>query len=119
MDNNLQTEMALTQRAVNSEVELYNRIRASGTQDEQLKKTATEFESIFISQMLSKMDDTVDREGGMFDSEGEYVKNFKSYIYNQMGRDMANNPLNTFGLAKQIYEQMKSALPQQTIDTKG
>ncbi len=111
---NIQTEIALTKQIQNNEVELYNKIRNSGSEDTQLKKAAAEFESIFVSQMLSKLDSTVDREGSFFESEGAYMKNFKSFMFNQIGRDMANNPLNSFGLAKQIYEQMKVSLPQTT-----
>ncbi len=115
--SNIQTEIAMTQRVVNNEVELYNKIRGTAGKDEQLKKAAAEFESIFISQMFSKMDNTVDREGGIFENDGLYLKNFKSYMYNQIGRDMANNPHNTFGLAKQIYEQMKASLPKEAETT--
>ena len=109
--SNIQTEIALTQRVVNNEVEVYNKIKGAGSQDEQLKKAAKEFESIFVTQMLEKMEKTVDKEGGIFDGDGAYLKNFKSFIYQELGRDIANNPLNSFGFAKQIYEQMKSALP--------
>ena len=111
--SNIQTEIALTQRVVNSEVEVYNQIKNSETQDAQLQKAAKEFESIFVSKMLERMENSVDKEGGIFESEGDYVKNFKSFIFQQMGRDIANNPLNSFGFAKQIYEQMKHALPQE------
>ena len=110
----LQTEMLSNQRVVNNEVEIYNKIRNSSTKDEQLRKAAAEFESIFIAQMLSKMDNTVDRQGGIFENDGMYMKNFKSYMFQQVGRDMANNSHNSFGLAKQIYEQMKICLPRES-----
>ena len=109
--SNIQTDIAFTHKVVNNETEIYNKIKNSKTQDEQLKKAAAEFESIFISQMLSKMDSCVDREGGIFENNGLYLDKFRSYMYQQVGRDMANSPTNTFGLAKQIYEQMKNALP--------
>lgn len=109
----LQTEMLLNNRVVNNEVEVYNKIRNSSTKDEQLKRAAAEFESIFITQMLSRMDNTVDRQGGIFENNGMYMKNFKSYMFQQVGRDMANNSHNSFGLAKQIYEQMKVCLPRE------
>lgn len=109
----LQNEMLSTQRVVNNEVQLYNKIRNSSTKDEQLRKAAAEFESIFISQMLSRMDNTVDRQGGIFENNGMYMKNLKSYMFQQIGRDMANNSHNSFGLAKQIYEQMKVCLPRE------
>lgn len=111
--SNIQTEIALTHRVVNGEAEIYNQIKNSGTQKNQLQKAATEFESIFVSKILEKMESSVDKEGGIFGGEGDYVKNFKSFIFQQMGRDVANNPLNSFGLAKQIYKQMEAALPRE------
>ena len=59
------------------------------------------------------MDNLVDKEGGIFDNNGAYLKTFKSFMFQQLGRDIANNPLNSFGMAKQIYEQMKTSLPTQ------
>lgn len=94
-------------RTVNSDQVLYNRIKDAGDTKEQLKKAATEFESIFITKMLSQMDKTVDREGGIFGKETQYVDTFKSIVYQQMGRDLASNPRTTFGFADQIYRQME------------
>lgn len=94
-------------RTVNSDQVLYNRIKEAGDTKEQLKKAATEFESIFITKMLSQMDKTVDREGGIFGKETQYVDTFKSIVYQQMGRDLASNPRTTFGFADQIYRQME------------
>ena len=118
MSSNIQADIALTQRVVNSEIEVYNKIRSSNSQDDQLKKAATEFESIFVAQTLQKLDNLVDKEGGIFENNGAYLKNFKSFMFQQLGRDIANNPLNSFGLAKQIYEQMKVCLPQQPQEVK-
>ena len=72
-----------------------------------LKKVATEFESIFVTKMLSEMDKTVDHENSLFGKEGQYVDTFKSIVYQQMGRDIANNPRTSFGFADQIYRQME------------
>ena len=94
-------------RTVNSDQVLYNRIKEAGDTKEQLKKAATEFESIFITKMLSQMDKTVDREGGIFGKETQYVDTFKSIVYQQMGRDLASNPRTTFGFADKIYRQME------------
>ena len=113
----LQNEMLSTQRVVNNEVEVYNKIRNSATKDEQLKKAAAEFESIFIAQMLTRMDNTVDRQGGIFENNGMYMKNLKSYMFQQVARDMSTNSHNSFGLAKQIYEQMKVCLPQESTNS--
>ena len=94
-------------QTVNSDQVLYNRIKEAGDSKEQLRKAATEFESIFITKMLSEMDKTVDREGGLFGKETQYVDTFKSIVYQQMGRDIANNPRTSFGFADQIYRQME------------
>lgn len=94
-------------QTVNSDQVLYNRIKESGNSKEQLRKAATEFESIFITKMLSEMDKTVDRENGLFGKESQYVDTFKSVVYQQMGRDIANNPRTSFGFADQIYRQME------------
>ena len=90
-------------QTVNSDQVLYNRIKESGDSKEQLRKAATEFESIFVT----KMDKTVDHENGLFGKESQYVDTFKSIVYQQMGRDIANNPRTSFGFADQIYRQME------------
>ena len=94
-------------QTVNSDQVLYNRIKEAGDSKEQLKKAATEFESIFITKMLSEMDKTVDRENGLFEKESPYVDTFKSIVYQQMGHDIASNPRTSFGFADQIYRQME------------
>ena len=94
-------------QTVNSDQVLYNRIKESGDSKEQLRKAATEFESIFITKMLSEMDKTVDRENGLWGKETQYVDTFKSIVYQQLGRDLANNPRTSFGFADQIYRQME------------
>ena len=62
---------------------------------------------IFVTKMLSEMDKTVDYENGLFGKESQYVDTFKSIVYQQMGRDIANNPRTSFGFADQIYRQME------------
>jgi len=93
--------------AINADQQVFNRIKESESGKEQLKKVATEFESIFIAKMFSTMDQTVDREGGIFGEETKYYDSLKSYMYNEMGRSLASNPHSTFGFAKQIYQQME------------
>lgn len=92
---------------VNGDQQIFNQIKNSKSGKEQLKKTAKEFESIFIAKTFSLMDQTVDKEGGIFGEETKYFDNLKSYMYNEMGREMANNPHSSFGFAKQVYEQME------------
>lgn len=97
--------------AVSGEQQILNQIKNSASNKEQLKKVATEFESVFISKMFSLMDETVDREGGIFGEETKHMDKFKSYMYNELGRQLASSPHSTFGFAKQIYSQMEKYLP--------
>lgn len=98
---------AMPSETINTDQQILNRISDNKSGKEQLKKVAKEFEAVFISKMFSLMDQTVDREGGIFGEETKYFDNFKSYMYNELGRDLASNPRSTFGFAKQIYEQME------------
>lgn len=97
----------ITPETVNGEQEVLNRAVESTSGKKQLQKVAKEFESIFISKMFSTLDKTVDKEGGIFGEETKYFDTFKSYMYNELGRELANSPRTTFGFAKQIYEQME------------
>lgn len=92
---------------VNPDQQMINRIKESKSGKEELNKVAKEFEAIFVSKMFSTMDETVDKEGGIFGDETKYFDNFKSYMFNEMGRQLANNPHSSFGFAKQIYQQME------------
>lgn len=93
---------------VNADQVLYNRIKESGDEKTQLKKVATEFESIFITKMLQEMDKTVEKEkDGLFGNDNKYEEAFKGIMFQQIGRDLASNPRTTFGFADQIYRQME------------
>lgn len=92
---------------VNPDQQMVNRIKDSKSGKEALNKVAKEFESIFVTKMFSTMDESVDREGGIFGEETKYMDNFKSYMFNELGRQLANNPRSSFGFAKQIYQQME------------
>ena len=94
-------------RTINSDQVLYNRIKEAGDSKAQLQKAAEEFEAIFITKMLTEMDKTVDREGGLFGEKSEYVDTFKSIVYQQIGHDIASNPHTSMGMAQQIYKQME------------
>ncbi len=92
-----------------------NTVRSSGTQRQQLKKIAKEFEAILVSKMLTQMDKTVDRENSMF-GDSKYMDNFKSIFFNQIGRDVANSPTSNIGFAKQLYAQMEKSVPAEAGD---
>jgi len=94
-------------RVVNSDQVLYNRIKESGDSKAQLRKAGEEFESIFITKMLSQMDKTVDRSNSIFGDKSPYVDTFKSIVFQQMAHDMASNPRTSIGMADQIYKQME------------
>lgn len=104
MEINLSTYANIPE-TVSGEQQILNRIKDNPSSKEQLKKVATEFEGIFISKMFSLMDQTVDRESGIFGEETRHLDKFKSYMYNELGRQLAANPHTTFGFAKQIYAQ--------------
>lgn len=96
-----------TSQVISGEQQVFNQIKNSGTSKEQLKKVSSEFEAIFISKMFSMLDQTVDREGGILGEETKHLEKFKSYMYNELGRQLASNPHSSFGFAKQIYTQME------------
>lgn len=87
---------------------IFSQIKRSGSEKEQLKKAATEFEAVFVTKMLTLMDKTVEKGGGIFGEEGGFMKNFKSLIFNEIGRDIAKNPATSIGFASQIYKQMEN-----------
>jgi len=73
---------------------------------DKLKKTAQEFESVFITQLLNTIDSTVEKSGFM--SGGMIEQKFKSMMNQYIAQDISKSPNANFGLAKQIYEQMKN-----------
>ncbi len=85
--------------------------RGTKSQKEQLKKVSTEFESIFIAKMLNEMDKTIDKEGSMF-QESKYLDNLKSFMYNDIARNIANNPETSIGIAKQMYAQLEKTVKE-------
>ena len=78
----------------------------SKSEKEQLKKVASEFESIFVSKMMMEMDKTIDKEGSLF-QESKYMDNLKSFMYNQIAREISSNPNTSIGIAKQMYTQLE------------
>ena len=107
----------MTNYSQGADFDVGNTIRSSCTQKEQLKKVAKEFEAILVSKMLTQMDKTVDRENSLF-GESKYEENFKSILFNQIGRDVANSPTSNIGFAKQLYQQMERSVPDETLSTK-
>lgn len=83
--------------------------RGSSSKKEQLQKVATEFESIFVSKMLNELDKTVDKEGSLF-QESKYLDNLKSFMYNDIARNISQNPNTSLGIAKQLYTQLEKTV---------
>ena len=93
-----------------SDYDIVNNVRRKGTSEkEQLKKLSIEFEAILVSKMFSQMDQSVDRENSLF-GQSKYMENFKSILFNQIGRDVANSPSANIGFAKQLYAQMERSV---------
>ena len=83
--------------------------KGAKSEKEQLQRVSTEFESIFVAKMLNELDKTVDKEGSMF-QESKYLDNLKSFMYNDIAREIASNPRSTLGIAKQMYQQLEKTV---------
>lgn len=73
--------------------------------DDKLKKAASEFEAVFVKQLMDIMDSTVEKSD--FLSGGNAEETFKSMLNEQMATNISSNPASSFGLAEQVYRQMK------------
>ena len=104
---NAEVVQMMSKQTINGEQQIYNQIKSAGSQKEQLKKVANEFESLFVTKMLTIMDSTVDKSGGIFGEKQPYLDTFKSFVFQEMGRDISNNPRTSIGMAQQIYNQME------------
>lgn len=76
--------------------------------DEALKKAACDFEAVFVRQLLEIMDSTVQKSELMHGGQAEGI--FKSMLNEEVAKEIASNPATSFGLAEQIYKQMKDAI---------
>lgn len=104
---------------VNFDVQRLGNIKTMKSPRAQLEKVSKEFEAIFVTKMLNTMDKTVDKEGGIFGNDDKYMDKFKTFIYDEVGRDIAKNPRTSVGFAKQIYSQMERYLPPETQGIEG
>ena len=98
---------------INYDVQRLGDIKTMKSPKKQLEKVSKEFEAIFVTKMLNMMDKTVDKEGSIFGNDDKYMDKFKSFIYDEIGRDIAKNPRTSVGFAKQIYSQMERYLPKE------
>ncbi|MEI8390294.1 MAG: rod-binding protein [bacterium] len=74
--------------------------------DEQLKKSAQDFESVFITQFLETLNSTVEKSEEFSGGRGEEM--FRSMMNEEVAKNISSNPRTSFGFAQQIYEQMKN-----------
>lgn len=109
---------ALSSDIVNTNVQTLDNIKRIKSQKEQLKKVSLKnLRLSLVSKMISALDKTVDKDGGIFGSDDQSTWNkFKSFIFDEVGRQIANNPNSTVGFAKQIYTQMEKALPKEETE---
>lgn len=87
----------------------------SGEIDEKkLKKAAQDFEAVFLNQVLSAMDATVDREDSLFGG-GQAEKTFRGMLNEEISKSMAHRPGGSgIGLAEIIFRQsLQNATIQQ------
>lgn len=76
--------------------------------DEELKKSAQDFESVFVNQFLEVLNSTVERSEEFSGGRGEEM--FRSMMNGEIAKNIASNPQTSFGFAQQIYEQMKDRI---------
>ncbi len=83
-------------------------MKFNNKRDEELMEAAKQFEAVFINQLFKALDATIDREKMFSGGRGEEM--FRSMFYDEIAKDIASSSETSFGLAKQIYEQMKDAI---------
>lgn len=106
--NSITSNVLNNQGLVNSDAQIFNSIKdAKGSQKAQLKKVGQEFETLFMTKMMTLMDKTVDREGGVLGEDTKYVDTFKNIVFQEVGRQLSSNPHTSIGIASQIYKQME------------
>ncbi len=71
----------------------------------QIRKSANEFETVFVSQMLGHMFDGVDTDETFGGGRGEEM--FKPMLIEQFGKQMTQR--GGFGIANQVYHELLRA----------
>ena len=104
---------------INHDVQRFGNIKTMKSPKAQLEKVSREFEAIFVTKMLNTMDKTVNKEDSVFGNDDKYMDKFKTFIYDEIGRDIANNPRTSIGFAKQIYAQMERYLPKEESESQN
>ncbi|MDH4379810.1 MAG: rod-binding protein [Vampirovibrionales bacterium] len=77
-----------------------------------LQKAARDLEGVFVQQLLTAMDKTVDRTNSMMGGGGQAEGMFRDMMYENMATQMVQAPGGSgMGLADTIYRQMSAHLP--------
>lgn len=76
--------------------------------DEKLKEAAKDFEAVFIHQFMETIDKTVERSD--FLRGGNSENTFRSMLNQEIAKNTASSPSTSFGIAEQIYRQMKDRI---------
>ncbi|MFP4483707.1 MAG: rod-binding protein [Spirochaetota bacterium] len=74
---------------------------------EELEDVATQFESLFVEQMLSSMRDTLNKDARLFDG-GMAEEYFEDMLYQEYAATIAKQ--GDLGIADMIVDQYRSAL---------
>ncbi|MEB3246112.1 MAG: rod-binding protein [Vampirovibrionales bacterium] len=87
---------------------------------EDLKKTAKQFEAIFVHQLLTEMDKGIQRDEDSIFSGGEAEKTFRGLMYQEIATMVADRPFEQgFGIAEAVYRQAESWLPDDVKQREG
>ena len=77
-----------------------------------LQKAARDLEGVFVQQLLTAMDKTVDRSNSMMGGGGQAEGMFRDMMYENMATQMVQAPGGSgMGMADTIYRQMAAHLP--------
>jgi Rod binding domain-containing protein len=103
-------EQAKAPKALNATEVDAKYLKPSTREEERLKKVAQDFEALFMNQLLSAMDKTVDREESMLSAGGEGgggENTFRGMMYQEMSTAIAKQPGAgaSLGLAKTVFAQ--------------
>ncbi len=89
----------------------------SSRDTQQLKKTATELEAVFLQQFLQAMDATVDRSDNPLGG-GEAEETFRGLMHQEMAGNMAKTAGQGIGLAQDVFAQAFQFLNQKPFEEK-
>ena len=76
-----------------------------------LKEACTDFESLFVKQMLDSMRKTVNRSGLLEKNMGEDV--FEDMLYDEYAKKMTET--SRLGIGKMMYDQLSRQLPSEIL----